>query len=284
MCTIATSSQDVLELAGVADGRCVCRRDHDALCDRGWLGEDLSGRPIACTWCRPHLVAHRRPRCHNHPGRPAHDRPDRPRNRRPSQDTCPAIDRRTHDQTDRIQAGAAPSAALHRERNEVAASHHGHRRRCPARESGLVQGRSSARSSRGRRHRATRRRTDCSGGPTRRRDHEGCTRWRADEPARPGCDSRRTRRCPRTCGMGVRGRAARARRRPQPRNQAGNPEPVRSSRHGVWRGLVEPSSMENLAELSTAEQAILHERADDWSRWRDLLPPTRRSVRSRRCS
>mgnify|MGYP003709920565 CR=1 FL=1 len=28
---------------------------HDPRCRRGWLGEDLDGRPIPCIQCRPHL-------------------------------------------------------------------------------------------------------------------------------------------------------------------------------------------------------------------------------------
>lgn len=29
---------------------------HDPRCRRGWLGEDLDGRPIPCLRCRPHLI------------------------------------------------------------------------------------------------------------------------------------------------------------------------------------------------------------------------------------
>lgn len=28
---------------------------HDPRCRRGWLGQDLEGRPIPCLHCRPHL-------------------------------------------------------------------------------------------------------------------------------------------------------------------------------------------------------------------------------------
>lgn len=29
---------------------------HDPRCRRGWLGEDLDGRPVPCLICRPHLA------------------------------------------------------------------------------------------------------------------------------------------------------------------------------------------------------------------------------------
>ncbi|QSE90307.1 hypothetical protein JWS13_17610 [Rhodococcus pseudokoreensis] len=33
-------------------------RPHHLDCKRGWLGQDLDGRPIPCIQCKPHL-AHR---------------------------------------------------------------------------------------------------------------------------------------------------------------------------------------------------------------------------------
>jgi hypothetical protein len=35
---------------------------HDPRCRRGWLGEDIDGRPVPCIICRPHLFRTKVPR------------------------------------------------------------------------------------------------------------------------------------------------------------------------------------------------------------------------------
>lgn len=96
MRTIPTDSADVRELAEQADDRCACRRDHDAICDRGWLGEDLEGRPIACTRCRPHLAALRSPRCcPDHPKKVSAQPTGTSVESVTHPHTCPSHDRRT---------------------------------------------------------------------------------------------------------------------------------------------------------------------------------------------
>ena len=42
--------------AAAREAEALDRRRHAEACNGGWLGEDESGRPIACSRCRPHLI------------------------------------------------------------------------------------------------------------------------------------------------------------------------------------------------------------------------------------